>query len=206
VLTRPLQPSPEFRFIQETHTYLLGERILPSITQILDEEGYIDKEWWKPEHRLRGSRVHDAVRMLNKGTLDWADLDDAYFGYVQAYEKLITDFKITPTIYEEPMYHPKLWFAGTPDVVTEDAIWELKTGQIHEWVKLQTIAQEMLVRAWETRPRRRRRFGVRLNKNGTYSRPVDLTNWKQDEYVFTTNTASVQNKPLYGAPMLRGLK
>jgi hypothetical protein len=197
-------PSPEFRFDPVPHTYYLGTRILPSITQILVETKYIDKTYYTDEARLRGTHVHQAIHYLNKGTLDWSDLEDKYFGYVMGYEKFVKDWNLKLEIFEKPMYHPSLFFAGTPDIVGTvldniPAIVELKTGNVPDWAAQQTIAQEMLVNAWEVKPIRRRRFGLKLNANGTYSKPVEFKNFMLDEVTFKSNNVSVQHRPLYGA-------
>lgn len=201
-----LATSPEFTFDEESHTYRLGNQILPSITQILDELGYIDKTGYREEHRYRGSYVHWCIRLINEGRLDRNEIDPNFVGYVDACFLAMADLKIEPTIFEKPMYHPTLLFAGTPDMITDDAVWEVKTGEIKPWVKLQTIGQELLVRAGEARPKRRKRFGLRLNSDGTYEKPIEFRDAIQDEAVFKLNVAAVRNKPLYGAPMLRGLK
>jgi hypothetical protein len=200
----------EFRFDAATHTYWLGEKILPGITGILKGCGYIDPTYYTEEARLRGTHVHQAIHFLNKGTLDWDHLIDQfesgqsdYAGYVIGYEKLVRDWNIKALIYERPMYHPTLLFGGTPDVVgtcldNVPCIFELKTGVVPKWTALQTAAQELLVMAWEDSPIRRRRYGVQLRADGTYSKPVPFNEWERDESVFRTLNSAVQNRELYG--------
>ncbi len=195
--------SSAFRFVEDSHTYFLGDKILPGITGILKSCGYIDPTYYTQEARDRGSHVHLAIKFLNKGTLDWDSVIDRYIGYVAAYEKFVREWNLKLEFFERPMYHPDLLFAGTPDLVGTvldgiRAIVELKTGPIRKWTALQTAAQELLVRAWEDdKTVRYRRWGVCLNADGTYSKPVPFNEWERDEAVFRTLNSAVQNRELY---------
>lgn len=201
--------SSEFRFVEDSHTYYLGDKILPGITGILKSCGYIDTAYYTDEARDRGSHVHLAIKFLNKGTLDWEDLigkyergENKYMGYVMAYEKFVKDWNLKLEFFERPMYHPTLLFAGTPDLVgtvldNVPSIIEIKTGPVRKWTALQTAAQELLVRAWEDKPVHRRRWGVCLNADGSYSKPVPFNEWERDEVVFRTLNSAVQNRELY---------
>lgn len=191
----------EFRFVEESHTYFLGEKILPGITGILKACGYIDPTYYTEESRNRGSHVHLAIKFLNKGTLDWDSVIDQYIGYVSAYEKFARDWNLKLELFERPMYHPDLLFAGTPDLVgtvlnNVPSIVEIKTGPVMKWTALQTAAQELLVRAWDRPNLRRRRWGVTLNADGTYSKPKEFPE-DRDEFVFRTLNSAVQNRDLY---------
>ncbi len=193
----------EFRFVEESHTYFLGDKILPGITGILKSCGYIDTTYYTEEARNRGSHVHKAVHFLNKGTLDWDSVIDSYIGYVSAYEKFVSDWNLKLRYFERPMYHPDLLFGGTPDLVgtvldNVPSIIELKTGPVRKWTALQTAAQELLVRAWDDdKSVRYRRWGVCLNADGTYSKPVPFNEWDRDEVVFRTLNSAVQHRELY---------
>ncbi len=192
----------EFRFVEEGHHYFLGDKILPGITGILKACGYIDSTYYTEEARDRGSHVHLAIKFLNKGTLDWDTVIDRYVGYVAAYEKFVKDWNLKLEFYERPLYHPHLLFAGTPDLVGTvldgiPSIIEIKTGPVRKWTALQTAAQELLVRAWEEKPVHRRRWGVCLNVDGSYSKPVPFNEWERDEAVFRTLNSAVQHRELY---------
>jgi hypothetical protein len=186
----------EFRYDDPSHTYSLGGKILPSITGILKACRYVDTTHYTPEARTRGSHVHLAIKFLNKGTLDWASVRDEYIGYVLAYQKLVKDWEFLVELFEVPMFHPILLFGGTPDLVGTvfggvRAIIELKTGPVMKWTALQTIAQEMLLRATEPSVRYRR-WGVTLNADGTYSKPKEFKEYERDEAVFRMLNTAVQ--------------
>lgn len=188
----------EFKFIEETHTYLLGEKKLPSITGIIRDCGYSDTRFYTEEARTRGSHVHLAIKFLNKRTLDWSSVLDKYLGYVMAYEKFARDWNLVVRIFELPMFHRLLLFAGMPDLIGTvldgvPAIIELKTGVVPRWAALQTMAQELLIRAWEPKQTiRYRRWGVTLNADGTYSKPKEFKDFERDEAVFRMLNTAVQ--------------
>jgi hypothetical protein len=187
-----------FHYDDPTHTYTLDGKILPSITGILKKVGYVNTDWYTPEARDRGSHVHLAIKFLNKGTLDWASVLDHYIGYVLAYQKLVKEWQFAVELFEVPMHHPDLLFGGTPDLIgtvfgNVPAIIELKTGPVMKWTALQTIAQEMLMRARESNGGiRRRRWGVTLNADGTYSKPKEFKEYERDEAVFRMLNSAVQ--------------
>lgn len=206
VLPRSIESrlSSDFRFVEESHTYFLGERILPGITGILKACGYVDPTYYTEDARNRGSHVHLAIKFLNKGTLDWSTVIDRYMGYVVAYEKFVREWNLKVTLFEVPLYHPDLLFAGTPDLVgtcldNVPCIVELKTGPVMRWTALQTAAQALLIRAWEEQPVSRRRWGVTLNADGTYAKPKEFREFERDEVVFRTLNSTVQYRDLYGA-------
>lgn len=187
----------DFHFEPETHTYTLGTKVLPGITGILKSCGDIDTTYFTEEARVRGSNVHKAIHFLNKGTLDWSSVVDQYLGYVSAYEKLVKDWNIKLEMFEVPLFHPEYLFAGTPDVVCRcldntPGIFEIKTGIVQEWTRYQTAGQELLTRAWDGV--RRRRWAVTLNKDGTYSKPKEYTDWQRDEVEFLMRNSIVQNR------------
>lgn len=187
-----------FRYVDETHTYYLGERVLPSITGILKAVCYVDTTWYTEEARNRGSHVHKAIHFLNKRTLDWDSVLDAYLGYVMAYERFRKDWNFLVTVHELAMYHPELLFGGTPDAIGTvldriPAIVEFKTGQVMKWTALQTAGQELLIRVAEPQKNiRYRRWGVTLNADGTYDKPIEFKEFERDERVFRMLNTTVQ--------------
>lgn len=201
--------SSEFRYVDETHTYFLGERKLPSITGILRMCGYVDPSWYTEEARNRGSHVHLAIKFLNKQTLDWSTVIDRYMGYVIAYEKFVREWNLRLTMFELPLYHPDLLFGGTPDLVgtcldNVPCIVEIKTGPVNKWAALQTAAQELLVRSWDEPNVRRRRWGVTLNVDGTYTKPKEFTQ-DRDETVFRMLNTAVQVLGAHTEPVFKVL-
>ncbi len=200
LLPRTFDPRFEaFHFDDALHKYTLGSKVLPGITGIIKACRYVDTRYYTQETRDRGTHVHLAVKYLHKGTLDWSSVLDSYVGYVMAYERFAREWNLKVSIFERPMFHPDLLFAGTPDIVgtvldNVPSIVELKTGPVMKWTALQTIAQELLVRAWaDDKSIRYRRWGVTLNADGTYSKPKEFIHFERDEAAFRMLNSAVQD-------------
>lgn len=86
ILTGVEDFTPQVIYIEDTHTYLLGDKELPSVTSLLDTGEYIDV----PEHILEYARI--------KGTLVHKEIEEflkfGSFGFTQEFE----EFK---RLYEE---------------------------------------------------------------------------------------------------------
>ena len=122
-------------FDESTHTYRIGDKTVPSVTQVLDEVGWIDKSWFTPEGAARGTEVHRVLAALDRGeecSYD-ADID----GYVQAWEAFkalgMRDFDQIET----PLFSEQHHYAGTPDRLTADTILDIKTGVSQWWARYQ---------------------------------------------------------------------
>lgn len=105
-------------FEKEGHIYTLpdGSR-LPSITQILKEEGFIDTTWFDEWSRDKGSMVHLACHYDVTGELDEDSLDDEIRPYLKAFRKFMVEsgFKVDKS--EVPTANLTYGYAGTPDLV-----------------------------------------------------------------------------------------
>lgn len=195
--------DPTFYLEPVGHNYWLDNKRIPGCTGMLKDQGYIDVEWCKPSARLRGSEVHKGIHYLNEGDLHWDSVPRAYRGYLEAYQRFFQDWNVIPELVEVPIYHPVYRYGVTADIVGRvldnvPAIIEIKTGPIKKWVPLQTIAQEMAVRAWEPGAPHRRRWGVRLNEDGTYKPSPEFVNYDRDEAQFRIILGAVQGRDLYG--------
>lgn len=157
---------PEFIYNDELHLYMLDGRVLPSVTGILKGELFIDDSFYTEDARIRGTYVHLACHLYDKGTLDLDELDSALRPYLDAYIlfKGETGFQVNES--EVPCYHPQYLYAGTPDKIGimagTDALIDLKSGDIQPWCALQTAAYELFF------PKSMKRFGVQLTNEGKY--------------------------------------
>ena len=104
-------------FETEEHKYTYKGKRLPSITQILKAEGFIDDTWYNDWARDKGSHVHAAVHYDILGTLDEDDLDPEIVPYLKAFRKFMKEsgFKVEKS--EVPGVNTVYGFAGTPDMV-----------------------------------------------------------------------------------------
>jgi hypothetical protein len=80
----------------------------------------------------RGTEIHAAAEMLHQGVS--VQLDDALVGPVEAYARLLDQWKINATWIETPVVNRKHWYAGTLDLIatvndTHTALIDVKTGK-----------------------------------------------------------------------------
>ena len=130
-------------FDSETHTYTDEDgNTLPSVTTILSEEGLIDTTWFKPEHAQRGTDIHEATAMIDKGDMSATDFPEWMHGYLDAWQLFKIDEGFTPELIETIVSDGV--FAGTVDRVgnMRGKRWllDIKTGRPSKWHRLQTSA------------------------------------------------------------------
>src|SRR3990167_1854836 len=124
----------EFVFKPESHSYWLGDKQLPSVTQIISPlvdyskcpQGKLERK------RDLGIAFHEAIRLYLNHDLDEESLDEQLVIPMRQFVEWWTEdeFKGLPSpvliAVEKPFYHEKLKYAGTPDLVTEDCIYDFK--------------------------------------------------------------------------------
>jgi hypothetical protein len=130
----------KFNFDPETHTYTLGEKVLPSVTQIikpLEDFTGIPKDILAKAANW-GTAVHEMIRLDIDKEFDITLLGDfsrkslqpvlgAWYDFVTDRYKSFDDLGDNLVSCEDPNYHKSLKYAGTPDLVTKDAIIDIKT-------------------------------------------------------------------------------
>lgn len=106
----------DLTFDAVNHRYFADGVLVPSVTQILSDVGlwpdYSRFDSWYAE---RGTKIHKAVALFDRGRLDWDKLDHHIIGFIQSYSKWKEQFGYVPFQSETPMYNAKLKYAGTPD-------------------------------------------------------------------------------------------
>lgn len=141
----------DFRFEPETHTYFLGNEILPSVSEIIRPLTNYDNV---PIERLKngqeyGTAVHRAIELWLKDDLDETTLDKALKKPLDAFVNWYTSFIEAhgkPVATEQRFYHQKLKYAGTPDLVFEECIVDFKTRKFNKVTDVvQLSAYEKLV-------------------------------------------------------------
>lgn len=151
-----------------THTYRPN---LPSVTEILKGAGLIDDRFFTEESRQRGTYVHEACELLDKGTLDFSSLVPEWSGYVTSYALLVDAMRAAgkwqgKVWIETPMKDPCGVYAGCQDRIFETgppkAVWDLKTGAPLAWHKWQLAAYVNML----PKPLQWERYGIHLHKNG----------------------------------------
>ena len=136
---------PELTFKAEDHSYWLGLRRVPSVTQILDEMGIISSFAKSETAAFRGSLVHKACHLLLLGKLDWSTVDPRILGKVLAYQKFLDENPVEPIELEQMHLHKDYLYAGTLDALVNHRklgrfLYDLKTGSPAKYHALQTAA------------------------------------------------------------------
>ncbi len=152
------------RYFDET------DRTFPSVTQILkpafildsnlpefseiiiilpgkhgEEPKIIPKNIWRVAQR-RGTFVHQTVELYERGTLNQDTLHPKLKGYLQAWEKAKSDFKIAVVDSEQPVASLRYWYAGRLDILCRMGrqsnaltLIDIKSGQ--KYLESQAAAQ-----------------------------------------------------------------
>lgn len=154
-----------FTFDEATHTYKVNGLPIPSVTEILKEEGFIDVSFFTDYGRERGKLAHLAIHLFDQGELDEESLDPVLSPYVEAWKRFRADTGVEIIESEVPVVDLLGRYAGTPDKIVlldgKQTILDLKTGAILPWVRLQLCAYCEAKTIY-------RRAAVQLNDDGTY--------------------------------------
>lgn len=142
-----------FTFDHVTHVYDLDGRILESVTAVLGMAGMVDSRHFSEESRIRGTYVHAATELIDRGTLDWSDLDPVLVPYCEAYQAFVEDKRPEIILSEKPLYHAQHLYAGTLDrLVRMDgavALIDIKSGVPSPATAIQVAAYRELVKVNE---------------------------------------------------------
>jgi hypothetical protein len=156
--------SPKFTFDPETHIYRLGDRVLPSVTDIIGAvipRGYECAAWYLD----RGKALHAAIHLQAKGKLDWSSVDDRIMGRLKAYRKFMLESGWTLIASETPMYSERLGFAGCRDALMLDKAKVEVLTDFKSSIEPQVIPQ---IGAYNILSPARVGLALHLREDGTY--------------------------------------
>lgn len=169
--------TPGLVFNCDAHTYHLDGRRLPSVTEILTACRILDFDGIPPDTleyaRQRGVAVHHAIRLLFEGTLDPRTVRPELEPYLFAFEKFRIATSCVPVMFETPLAHARLGFAGCPDLVC--TLYDEPTIVVPDFKAVatldrgygvQTAGYKLLLR--ENGHDVRRRYVVQLKGDGTF--------------------------------------
>ena len=134
----------ELQFNEKRHEYTVNGVLVPSVTQILQKEGFSHYGKSSGDAAFRGKAIHQIMQRLDS----WQDIGIvpvAYQGYVDAFMKFIGRFKPEWKQIEQPFFSEQLHIAGTPDRITEDAVFDFKTGSPLDVHGLQLAGYVLLI-------------------------------------------------------------
>lgn len=112
-----LLDSDDVGFDEATHTYSHNGVILPSVTQILQAEGFINTAFYDEWSRDKGSMVHLAIKYDLSGELDEETLDEEIRPYLAAFRKFMRESGLKIEKNEIPGINTIYNYAGTPDLI-----------------------------------------------------------------------------------------
>lgn len=163
-------------FNEEQHQYKAEGIVVPSVSQVLQDLGFVDDTWFTEYGRDRGRAAHKAILYEDEGNLDYATLDPVLVPRVEAWKSFRNDMGWVSRIKETPMYHPIYRFAGTPDDIGTHrkadlnfAIVDIKTGQAMPYHALQLALYACLLsHLTDCDPASVERIVVQLKADATY--------------------------------------
>lgn len=133
----------------KTHKYMLGDQIIPSVTQILKEMGFINFFGINENALKFGEVFHFWALLLDTDNIHLYKPDPLMGPWLNGLKKFNRDFKPKWKILEKPM-SSRIWrFAGTPDrfgaCLSDSTLADFKTGVDAKWHDIQTALYEVLI-------------------------------------------------------------
>jgi hypothetical protein len=172
-----LLEAPNLTLDPVGHIYRLGDRVLPSVSEILVGTGIVDTQWFTEYGRWRGSAVHQACWFDDENDLDEDTIVDTeaftrkeLLGHVAGWRKFRRETGFVPRAIERSVCNLLLGYAGTPDRdgVLGDGrpcLPDLKSGASSKATRFQTVAYA----GCYPMPRLFMRMEVRTKSTGDYT-------------------------------------
>lgn len=156
----------ELIFDETLHRYVLDGQVLPSVTQVL--KPLYDFSFVNPDLLRRaaeyGTALHKTVELYLKNDLDEDSLDDALKGPLDAFKEWQRATNEVDPIIETFCYHPRLKYAGTPDLAYPHSIIDIKSRPVNMLTDpIQLAAYDHFGKG------NRARFVLELKQDGTYN-------------------------------------
>lgn len=166
--------SSELRFDSTTHTYTVDGRRVPSVTQVLELAGLVDKTWFTDFGRDRGTYVHQMLELDDQGDLDEGALDPQLVPHLTAWRACCAAGRAAWTHIEHRMADATVGVAGTADRIGTFAgaltIADIKSGHPEDYIAIQLGGYAYLAELTGTVPsaKRVKRIGVFVRGDGSY--------------------------------------
>ena len=133
-------------FDAESHTYRDGGRRVTSVTQAISKAGLMEHYSCDPYYLERGTAVHLACELWDKGTLNEDALDPALVPYLEGWKLFTAETGAVwdLTGIEQRVFSSSHRYAGTLDrigtVNNRRALVDIKSGVPQPWTALQLAA------------------------------------------------------------------
>ena len=180
------------QFDPTDHTYRLNGRLIPGVTGVMELAGYCDDFSFadpvkRDAARERGTLIHEATAIMDRGPLDWDDLEPVLRPYCAAWK----DFGIREPVEFEAS-EELVWtenYGGCAGMLDRRGFWngipcvfDIKTGKsLSKWTRYQLagyVALHLERAGCQDIPgefRRWQRRIVWLKEDGTYACPSPFT-------------------------------
>lgn len=169
-----MENSSSLMFDEVNHIYTYNGKRIPSVSQILLDEGFIDNKFFTEEGRNRGSDVHTIIKHHCMGA--HCMMKPSLAPYFSAFQNFEKDCDWKPEIIETMMACEL--YAGTPDQIGyfegDLSVLDIKSGSISAATGLQLSGYEKLynlnynVDYNTTRYKPLKRFALQLKDTGRY--------------------------------------
>lgn len=169
-------------FNAETHTYMDGDKKVPSVTTIVgvlsaDSLAQIDKATLDYAS-ARGTAVHEATEAIDMGAE--AEVDAETEPYVQAYLDFLNDYRPNWMGIEEIVYNVEQCYAGTVDrhgyFGSTPVVLDIKTNSSPSKIDYTKVCLQTYLYSLCLDYDNPRLFALYLKKDGTY-RLLDCRAW-----------------------------
>jgi len=156
--------------LTDEHIYLLDDKPLDGVTSVIREAGLMpsykpkDLEWYL----AKGTAIHKATELFDKGTLDESTVDPRIIGYLESWQKLSArEFTGIEVQLADAIYG----YAGTIDRLP---LLDIKSGAPEKWHKIQLGAYYGLCKANDMifRPSA---MAVYLQEDGAFPKVITYT-------------------------------
>jgi hypothetical protein len=104
-------------FRTDDHSYWLGTRRLPSVTQVLSDVGVADfsAPHFSDDVKERGSIIHQMIALDVEEQLDDASVTDELRPYLEGWRLFLSESHAAIEFWEQPICDPELGYAGRLD-------------------------------------------------------------------------------------------
>lgn len=135
---------PDFIADEEKRIFTLDGVPIPSVTDILDEERFVETKWFTEEGADNGERRHLMAYYEAKNDLDKDSIDDDDRPYLYAFQDLLatTGAQPIPELMEKRRVNIVYRYCGRPDLPVifngRKEVWDLKMSpSVQGWHRLQ---------------------------------------------------------------------
>lgn len=159
----------KFIFDEGLHRYTLNGVVLPSVTQIIKplyDFSAVNADVLRRAGEY-GTAVHKTIELYLNDDLDEDELDENLYNPLLAFKAWQADnydIDLETAVIEKVGYHPKLKYAGTPDIETETMVIDLKSR------KCNPLTDSIQLAAYDhmTGNGKRQRYVLELKQDASY--------------------------------------